>query len=56
VLRYTVQRALYPVDPLENLSQPWFNLGSKYDVDGRCPRGEGSGRSREELYRHIGVR
>jgi len=56
VLRYAVQRALYPVDPLENLSQPWFNLGPKYDVNGRGPRGKGGGRGREELYRHIGVR
>jgi hypothetical protein len=56
VLGYAVERALYPVNPLESLSQPGLYFGTEHNVDRRGSRSEGGSRGREQLYRHIEVR
>ena len=52
MLRNAVERALDAVDALESLRQPWLNLGSKHDVDGRGSGRKGSSRGRQQLNRH----
>lgn len=43
VLGHTVEWALDPVDALESLGKPWFDLGAQDDVDGGSTGSEGGG-------------